>query len=295
LGSGRFCFIIIGDSHVIGPKVRVTMGYKVARVLVCCSLLLSLGFLGCTEVTEPETVASDAPALPPAESMNLDLSFFEDQATLGTADERGSHINFLTAALTAETIRVGVAAALAPAHVAFSLAIHTVPSKDDDGAWLWIYTWRHEGQDNQIRLRGTPEMGHVTWELFVSFAGQEPELWFSGKSVIGSDAGFWVFRDFGREGDPEVLRIDWDMDGTDRHLHILNVDVGSQEEGDQIRYQMDGPQAVIVGVDASESVTWDIQWNQRHGAGTLRLPWFNEGNRACWDNHLHDTECPPEA
>ena len=40
---------------------------------------------------------------------------------------------------------------------------------------------------------------------------------------------------------------------------------------------------------------WDIIWNEADGSGSLRVPDYNDGVRACWDTNQFDVECPGTA
>ena len=73
---------------------------------------------------------------------------------------------------------------------------------------------------------------------------------------IGRDEGFWVFHDFTREGDPEVLRIDWDLTQENHaSLVFLNIDQGNEEEGDRLSYLGTGANKSIEFFDASDQMT----------------------------------------
>jgi hypothetical protein len=259
-------------------------------------IVLAVAMFGCTNNTEPE---SPAPDLPPLQSMQMDLSFFGDPGTAGAAaaaaEATGLKLNFLNAAVRAAFVNVAVITVLTPPSLAFAAAIHTFPSYDD-GSYLWIYTWVDNGQDHQIRLRGTPDGNRVDWELYVVLPGAEAELWFRGQSHTDRDEGYWVFSDFTAPGDPEVLRIDWDVNSeTDAELRFLNIHAGREEEGDELRYRVDGPMHSIEFSDASTGEDWDIIWNEVDGSGSLRVPGYNNGERACWDTDQNDVVCGPAA
>jgi hypothetical protein len=273
------------------PSRIKIMGWVVLGVLVAAIAA------GCGETTEPET---DAPQLPPLQSMQMDLSFFTEGSGQGAAptaaEPAGTKLNFLNAVVRAAFVNVAVVTVLTPPALAFSAALHTFPSREDDGSYLWIYTWVHQGQDHQIRLRGTPAGVHVDWELYVVLPGHEAQLWFSGRSYRDRDEGFWVFRDFSAEGDPEVLRIDWEVNSEqDATLEFRNIHAGSDEEGDELRYRAEGPMNSIEFLDASSTETWDIIWNEADGSGSLQVPDYNNGQRACWDTNQDDASCPEAA
>jgi len=74
------------------------------------AVALSVGAVACGDAVEPQ---AEAPQLPPVESLNLDLGFFE---TLNSPQlsESGTHLNFLNAAVRAAYINVAVVTVLTP-------------------------------------------------------------------------------------------------------------------------------------------------------------------------------------
>ena len=44
--------------------------------------------------------------------------------------------------------------------------------------------------------------------------------------------------------------------------------------------------------DASENLNADITWDEVTGAGSIQVPDYNDGERACWDEDQDDIECP---
>jgi hypothetical protein len=261
------------------------------------SVVLAVALSGCGDAPiEPGSESlADAPELPPLESMQMDLSFFGTPGQAPTSDAEGLKLNFLNAAVRAAYVNVTVVTIMTPPTLAFAAAIHTYPSYVD-GSYLWIYTWVDGGQDHQIRLLGTPMGNHVDWKLSVALPGADPELWFSGQSRTDRDQGYWLFRDFTAEGDPEVLRMDWEVNSdVDAFLTFRNVYVGHEEEGDELRYRADGAMRSIEFADVSTGDDWDIIWNEGNGSGSLRVPDYKDGVRACWDNNQFDVECAANA
>jgi hypothetical protein len=274
---------------------RIKFGGWAALSVVLAATLSGCGDAPTDPLSDGAGPVSEAPELPPLQSMQMDLSFFGSPGQAPTSDAEGLKLNFLNAAVRAAYIQVTVATIMAPPTLAFAAAIHTYPSYVD-GSYLWIYTWVDDGQDHQIRLRGTPMDNHVDWELYVALPGADPELWFSGQSRTDRDQGHWRFRDFTAEGDPEVLRVDWEVNSdVDAFLTFRNVYVGQEEEGDELRYRADGVMRSIEFADASTGEDWDIIWNEADGSGSLRVPDYNGGVRACWDSNQEDVECAATA
>ncbi len=249
---------------------------------------------GCSDSTQPE--ADTAPELPPVQSLSIDLGFFRDNRAVGLSETaQAARLNFINALVRVDFLNVAVLTALAPPSAVFALAIHSVPTRDDDGAYLWIYTWREGGQDHQIRLRGLPVETRVEWELAIARAGVPAEVWFHGESHTDRDEGFWVFRDFEEAGDPEVFRIEWEVDEATARLDLINQDANDPDVGDELRYSVNGSLGMVEFQDESDGMTWDIQWDEADGSGSLMVPDYRNGERSCWDGEQEDVSCAAAA
>jgi hypothetical protein len=288
----------------IDGRRKTMSARRLLLFLVLPALLLLAG--GCSrEATAPEDEDLQGLELPPALSMKLDLEAFrmgtstanrKMPAPLGQATK----MNWTNAALRVLIINTTMGVILTPPYLAFSAAIHTIPSLQPDGSFLWIYTWvESENHEVQIRLRGKVEEDHVRWELRLTDPQATPPLdqalWFWGESAFDNQSGFWVFQDIEDADLPEIMRLDWEVVAEDdRYLAIQNIRQGVEGYGDTLTYRIDGTTASITFYDASEDVTADITWDTVTGAGSLQVPDYNNGERACWDENHDDVECPEE-
>jgi hypothetical protein len=272
---------------------------------VLCILLLA----GCgKDSTKPGPNEDEAPALPPSESMFFDLSFFQGEraeaararAAQSTAGEL-AQFHWLNAVVRVAAINLAVAEIFLPPMYAFQAAIHTHPVLEEDGTYLWTYVWEEDtGHPVTIHLRGRIEGVTVHWSLRVTDPQAEPPLdkflWFSGESGLVEDHGFWIFNDR-RDGEAvDVARIDWDVQAKrDRTLSFEATDETSDDFGDRLTYQVDGALCSIVYHDSATESDWDITWNEETGTGSLMVPDYHDGARACWDEHQNDIDCPGPA
>lgn len=273
---------------------------------LAASLAAALLFTaGCDKDSTQPSSEAGAPSLPPASSMHLDLGFFQQGSLDPEAAQQGEQLtkfNWTIAAITALWVDVHVAAILTPPFLAFGAAIHTIPSYQEDGSYLWIYTWVDPSgnEEVEIRLRGRVEGDHVRWELRVTNENADPPLdrtlWFWGESKLDENAGFWVFNDLGQPDFPEVARIHWYVAAEDdQELAIEVTGEGHEDEGDNLTYKIDGSDASMVLEDVSEEATVEIRWDTVTGTGSFLSPGYNGGNRACWDENQEDTVCPEDA
>jgi hypothetical protein len=105
-----------------------------------------------------------------------------------------------------------------------------------------------------------------------------------------------VFNDLAARGDEDVARLDWEIAGAqDAFLDFSVLDTGAENFGDDLIYRADGSARSIEYVDASAGETWDIRWDVASGEGSLMVPGYNGGARACWDAQQMDAACPPAA
>lgn len=248
--------------------------------------------IGCTESspTGPGPVAETAPTLPDANQLRFDFGFFDAPAKSLTATQQ----NFFNAAIRVAVLQTATQIVLTPPVAAFAIAVHSIPSRQPDGSWLWVYTFVNGDEEAQIRLRGKHTTGRTEWEMRLTNLFADPpidnELWFDGETRNEATEGDWTFHDFTRPGKPEVGRIEWRSGEYSEELRFLDLD---ENPGDEIAYVRDGALCRIDYHDASENADWFIRWDEIEGDGSLRWEEYHGGEEACWDTERNDTDCGP--
>ncbi len=261
---------------------------KALRTAVAGLFLLTI-LAGCNEAA-PTAPVSEAPTLPDSDRLGFDFSFFHHSQKTLAADQQ----NYLNAIIRVAVIQVVTQFVLAPPIAAFALAVHTIPSPQPDGSWLWVYTWVNGSEEVQVRLRGMEAGGGVDWEMRFTALHENPpamnELWFEGSTRDDGDNGTWTFYDYAIEGKPAVGQIEWDnwQDGSE----LIYTDLYENPD-DELAYRIDGDDYAIEFTDASEGTDWFIRWDDATGAGSLQVPDYNDGEEACWDENQEDIECGP--
>lgn len=253
--------------------------------VVLTAALLSLN--GCFQESPAGPDASDAPALPSAERLTFDFTFFQAPAM-----ERASRENFFNAYIRAAIVGAVTHLVVAPPVTAFSLALHTVPTPQDDGSYLWIYTWNDGREEAQVRLRGTPLANdRVAWEMRISSTidGYVDEPWFAGETWNDGDGGAWQFYSPDLDG-AHVADLSWGADADGNYLRFLDT---IDNVGDTLEFRENGALHSFTFTDADqEDLSWYVRWDEVIGSGSLRAPDYNEGTPACWDEYHVDAECP---
>lgn len=260
---------------------------------------LSLSLFACSdESTAPDPVEA-APELPPTSTMQMDFGFFSPGArtALGTAGaESAAHWNWINAIVRVTAIQLITLEVLGPPATAFGLALGTEPEKVDRDTWRWEYTWREGGENATIELEGSWAVNGVDWMLWVSgnVDGQtfDHDLWYRGHSSLDGHTGHWIFTDL--EDDPsEVARLDWSSSGiSGDELELGIIDPESPDFGDHIAFSSAGSTCTVEWTDESENDVSFVTWDENTGVGSLQVPDYNEGRRACWDEDQEDTTCP---
>jgi hypothetical protein len=252
-----------------------------------------LALTGCSEdmplgpIVDNESQA-EAPVLPDASKLKIDLGFFEQGRDY---DKIFARQNFFNAYLRALVVTAMTELVLAPPVGAFSLAVHTVPSHQPDGSWLWVYTCVNGADEAQVRLRGTIAADGVDWELRVSIPqeGVEQELWFDGSTRDDGDVGLWTFYDFNLEGRPAVAELAWQYGADETYLRLTAL--YGEDEGDELEFSVAGDEHRIDYDEGDSLDTWFIRWLASDGSGSLRVPDYNGGAEACWDEEQYDVDC----
>jgi hypothetical protein len=252
--------------------------------------LLAGGLLlaGC-EGDDPASPEPTPPTLPAPDRISFDLDFFSDNAV---GDKIEGH--FINAAARVALINTFVHLLMAPPVAAFSLALHTVPSRQEDGSWIWVYTFVHGEDELQIRLRGLQVDEQVQWELRVSAPLHstpiDNELWFSGVTGGYGRHGTWTFYDSGKD-DRAVAALEWGEGPAGEFLILTSLH--GDDEGDSLAYYSLAPLCSVVFSDVSDLAEWFVRWNEEDHTGSLQFPDYNRGEQACWDEELNNTDCEP--
>jgi hypothetical protein len=263
----------------------MTMPRRLTAMLILA--ILSLALFGCDgdSITDPGATTTDrAPVLPDAERLTIDLGFFDGA---DGSDKAFGRQNFFNAYLRAVIVTGMTELVLAPPIAAFSLAIHTVPNHQQDGSWIWVYTFVDGDEEAQVRLHGRIESDHVDWAMraTVPAEGLDDVLWFDGTTREDGALGAWTFY----EDDTAVATLDWDHSGAVETLGLRALT--GEDAGAAITFTSEANLHRIDLIDGETGDASFIRWNEATGTGSLQVPDYRDGEEACWDEQQYDVDC----
>jgi hypothetical protein len=266
---------------------RTTVLAILATVLVVAS-----GCFDDDDSTGPDT--ADAPALPPADALDFDYSFFEESSP---SMARAARTHYPAAKLYVGISALVTRIVLTPPVAAFAVALHTIPSPQEDGSWIWVYTHVNGNVEWQVRLRGKRlSDDRAEWSMRVSNTqlGWDQELWFDGETANQGTEGDWTFYDFQREGKPDVATISWGSDAEGDYLNWTDTEGDNIDDSLELRI-LEGLHTLTFDDASDPDGGWEVTWLATDGTGSIRAPNYNGGEKGCWDENQNDTECPEPA
>jgi len=140
-------------------------------------LFLLVNFISC-EKNPTDKIDDEAPPLPPAESMQANVTFFNNPPNQFLAKSSSLKSNFFAAAGRVFIINsVVLVASIVPTAI-FIAAVSQTPELQSDGKFHWIYSV-HQGENTySADLAGSIDIlnSEVIWEMFVTCTSYEPPL-----------------------------------------------------------------------------------------------------------------------
>ena len=252
-------------------------------------LLAAIFLLAACNTDDDEINPGTAPELPPASSMEIDFSNFQDGGNTGGREMTTN--NWDLAALTVGVWNTVLTVGLIVPVASFKAAVSQKPSYDADReVWVWAFDHNVIGRTFSFELTGEVVGDNVEWNMYASEEnGFQNVLWYSGLTAIDGSSGYWKLN---KDGDnpTEFLRIDWEQENEEvAYIKYENIEVGSDGFGAYIEYgKTDGTDFnryyYVIGTDGSVN----IDWNETTGVGRIKV---NDGAYACWDSNFEDVDC----
>jgi hypothetical protein len=264
-----------------GDMVRL-----VERFLVSILILIFVSFMGCSTDDDGEE-SEKPPELPPDSSMTMDFSAFGGGKAAPGLLLPGTH--YINAATRVLLLDVAVIVALAPPAAVFKNARSATPVPQDDGSWLWSYTSIFLGIEYEANLTGWLAGNEVAWSMKITTDSPKTPLedfkWYEGESALDNKSGAWRFFDAANSDESnQIGTIEWSVQDVDKaEIVFSNTNSKGPNFGDTLLYSIEGTTALISFYDASEDLTGEITWNIETIAGSIKVPYYNNGERAYWD------------
>ncbi len=259
--------------------------------------LIFSGFIGCVDnnvVDEGDAVTVEPPELPPVSSMTMDFSAFGG-GKLAPSRALAAK-NFGNAVTRVLLLDVAVILVLSPPVAFFKTAAGTIPVRQDDGSWLWDYTVNFLGQKYDVDLTGRLVGLKTVWSMKVTNTSRQIPLedfeWYSGEAALDNKSGSWRFFDPATPNETnQIATIEWSIRADKSEIVFSNTNGLDLNFGDVLSYSVEGTMALIAFYDASKNITADITWELETIAGSIKVPDYNDGERACWDENQQDVVC----
>lgn len=264
--------------------------------------LLGILVLGaCSEtdsVFSPPTPTEVAPQLPNTETMKMDLSAFDEEATSDGEASNEEFSNFNNAVFQAYLLEVVVNWNLGLPSKIFDAAANTQATLNGQGKWVWSYSTRANSDRYEVRLLGDREDANtISWQCYVTSTelGIENFLLFEGNSNNDGTQGTWYHYDIVTLDDENRATInEWSKQGDDLTLNIEVLPDGNEFSGDIIEFATDGTVNDAYFYNANLDTTTELQWNNETLVGYLITSNYNNGEKACWDSTLKNGTCEEE-
>ena len=259
-------------------------------------VLLGVFFVTACKDNAAELSSDEPPQIPPAESMEMDFSTYENNQSQGNNIAAKNGTNFAQAAVRAIIMKAVVDVNLFIPRVLLEAASNNEAEFNDEGEWVWTYSKMADGETYEVRLIATRESDNeVNWQFFVtnSALNIDDKLFFSGTSNDDGTNGSWTYFNLQNSEEQEaVSEINWSVENEeDISLRLEVVSDRNNNLGDFIEYTFDGTVKNAIYFNAGENETTELEWNTETNAGFIIAPNYNNGTQACWDENFENTSC----
>jgi hypothetical protein len=191
-------------------------------------------------------------------------------------------------------ITVGLAVPVA----AFVASFEHEPELEDDGTFVWTYSFNVASIMHTAELHGRIEGNNVNWDMYITREGDYEEFnWFSGVSTLTETEGSWTLNKNPQDAVP-FIEIEWhrDPDTGAYDITYTNVEPGAEANGGYIAFAVDPDadrDASYTIYNAEVGNMTEIQWRRADKSGRVRAEHhFDDNDWHCWDDELQNADCP---
>lgn len=263
------------------------------RSLLGFALCFLLLFTTCSD-DNPVSVKEKPPQLPPVASMEMDFSAF-NSSTASNANIAADALNNYKEAAA----RIFILKILVDAHLQFPRLmlemINRTDAVNENGEWIWTYSFSHNGFDIEFKLVAAREGEKVNWAMYVSGSifGAEGNLFFEGTTNQDATKGKWIYYSFFPfENSGPLSKVEWAVSSKDNVSLKFTLLIGKEGRGGStIDYHFDGTVKRAIFYNSLKDMTTEIAWNVNTKAGYIIAPDYNNGVKSCWNSSLQNVSC----
>jgi len=234
--------------------------------------------------------ASEAPDLPPPESLSIDFSDFSNANSRTSAaidTTKKDHWGRAVIQVAVWNVIIGVNMAV-PA-LSFKEAFnHTPKYESKQLGWLWSYTVTNNSGTYTCKLYGKFNSNNGTdWTMLISKENAFTDVeWYTGNSKTDGTGGSWTLNKNALNVTP-YLDVTWSKSTTKQEIKYTSIEAGNAGIGSYIEYGIDTTLAFesyynIFAAQDNHDVA--IIWNKTSKEGKVKEEkYYLDNDYRCWN------------
>lgn len=266
--------------------MRYTNTIKLSSLLVVFALI----FTACGD--DPASSNNeDPPAFPEFESIENDLSYFEQNSQ---AANQENTTNFTEAYYYATSLSSVTASGMI--YTSFFNSANQGEAEFNNGEWRWEYNYSAEGESISILLISREVGDNIEWEMIWSYddgQGNSFEDYTMIEGMIAKDgtSGSWTFNDLDPDSNQEVpfMETTWERTGPDNYESTTEF-YGYEGGIETYTYTQNGDVFDVVYSSSDSQNNVYVHWNTSAQTGYYQQG-TDTANRYCWNETFTDIEC----
>ncbi len=242
--------------------------------------------------------ASEAPDLPPSESLSVDFSDFTNTnsrlaATFDTTKKDHFERAVIQVAVWNTIIAVNMAVPILSFKAAFN---HTPTYASKNLGWLWTYSVTNNSGTYTCKLYGKFNSNSGTdWTMLISKANVFTDVeWYTGTSKLDGTGASWTLNKNAFNVTP-YLDVTWSKSATKQEIKYTSIDAGTAGVGSYIEYGVDTTLAFesyynIFAAENNHDVA--IIWNKTSKEGKVKEEkHYLDNDYRCWNTTQTNAVC----
>ena len=257
------------------------------------NLFVAIAFMAGLAITmscEKDSNDGDAPALPPATTITLDVDALSSAyQPVKSTEKVGTYYNIAMAVTAITYWNTNLVAGMALPVYAFSAVASQEPVRVDNNTWMWSASFASGDSTITAELTASVVEDVVNWEMSLKSTVMD-FVWYTGTSNYTATSGTWLLYDNPADNNA-FISINWtvDYEAETFDVKFTNVRTGDNYEDSYIEYGKTSTVDLFYEVyDSFDEVTYTILYDVQTHEGSI-----SDGtNTYCWDINYLDTTCP---